>query len=77
MDGKLNGFAPGSSAPAAFNAASFAAHMTRSARAANAAVGSTGASPKAAAAVPQYFANGSAKRYLCIPAVLTHAVLHA
>lgn len=65
MNGKLNGFAPGSSAPAAFNAASFAAHMTRAARAANAAVGSAGASPKGAAAMPQFFANGSAKRYPC------------
>ncbi|CAK0783898.1 hypothetical protein CVIRNUC_007098 [Coccomyxa viridis] len=62
VNGKLNGFAPGSSAPAAFNAASFAAHMTRAARAANAAVGSAGASPKGAAAMPQFFANGSAKR---------------
>ena len=77
VDGKLNGFAPGSSAPAAFNAASFAAHMTRAARAANAAVGSAGASPKAAAAMPQFFANGSVKRYSCIPAVHTHTVLHA
>ena len=76
MDGKLNGFAPGSSAPAAFNAASFAAHMTRAARAANAAAGSAGASPKAAMAVPQAFANGSAKRYSRILAVRNHTAQH-
>ncbi len=67
-DGKLNGFVSGSSAPAAFNAASFAAHMTRAQRAAVAASGSVGnpgsagASPKAGAGTPQAFANGSAKR---------------
>ncbi|CAL5225940.1 g8736 [Coccomyxa viridis] len=64
-DGKLNGFVAGSSAPAAFNAASFAAHMTRAQRAAVGASGipgSTGVSPKAGAGAPQAFANGSAKR---------------
>lgn len=65
-DGRLNGFVPGSSAPAAFNAASFAAHMTRAQRgashAAHAPAGSAGASPKAGAPAPQAFVNGSAKR---------------
>lgn len=61
-DGKLNGFVAGSSAPAAFNAASFAAHMTRAQRAAVAVAGSAGGSPKAGAGMPQAFANGSAKR---------------
>ena len=61
-NGRMNGFVPGSSAPAAFNAASFAAHMTRAMRAASAAAGSAGASPKAGAVAPQVFAHGSAKR---------------
>ncbi len=72
IDGRLNGFVPGSSAPAAFNAASLAAHMTRAARAASAAAGSAGTSPKAAAVVPQVFANGPAKR--CAEASLTFAL---
>ena len=72
-NGRMNGFVPGSSAPAAFNAASFAAHMTRAVRAASAAAGSAGASPKAGAMAPQVFANGSGKR--CAKTSLTVALL--
>lgn len=70
-NGRMNGFVPGSSAPAAFNAASFAAHMTRAVRAASAAAGSAGASPKAGAMAPQVFANRSGKR--CAKTSLTVA----